>query len=298
VNEEQTVIRRRAPTTDIHGNEVQAYLIVLSGRSVGKMFKVPMGEVSMGRSLDADIRLEDEGISRMHASVLRNDDGIVMLQDNESTNGTYVNGAKVAEVELSDGDRIQVGSVTILKFSYQDSLEEQFQQQLYESATRDPLTQSYNKRFFMEQLDKDFSHTARHGQALSLVILDVDHFKILNDTHGHPAGDHVLQRMAATIMGALRTEDAFCRIGGEEFAIIMRDCAEEAATQAAERMRVLVQDTRFVYGGTELPVTVSVGVAAFDKAKHATPQDLVEQADRYLYQAKHTGRNRVCASTR
>ena len=296
MNEEQTVIRRRQPVTDIHGNEVQAYLIVLSGRSVGKMFKVPLGEVSLGRSLDADIRLEDEGISRLHARVMRNDDGVVMLRDRESTNGTYVNGAKVAEVELSDGDRIQVGSVTILKFSYQDSLEEQFQQQLYESATRDPLTQAYNKRFFTEQLDKDFSHAARHGQQLSLVILDVDHFKQLNDTHGHPAGDHVLQRMASTIMGALRTEDAFCRIGGEEFAIIMRDCGEDDAAQAAERMRALVQTTRFVYGGSDLPVTVSVGVAGFDRTVHESPRELIERADRCLYQAKHSGRNRVCAS--
>src|SRR5690606_2510180 len=148
-----------------------------------------------------EIRLEDEGVSRLHACLQREENGTVQLRDLGSTNGTYVNGIRGDDFQLRDGDRIQVGSVTILKFSYQDSLEEQFQQQLYESATRDPLTQAFNKRFFSEQLEKDFSHSARHGLALSLVILDVDQFKKLNDTHGHPAGDHVLQRMASTIMG-------------------------------------------------------------------------------------------------
>ena len=294
MNEEQTVIRRRQPIDGPASNELNAYLIVLSGRSVGKMFKVPVGEVKLGRSLDSDIRLEDEGVSRLHARMMRNDDGSVTLFDMGSTNGTYVNGTKIGEFELSDGDRIQVGSVTILKFSYQDSLEEQFQQQLYESATRDPLTQAYNKRFFGEQIEKDFRHSARHELNLSLVIMDVDHFKSVNDTHGHPAGDHVLQRLAATVMGSLRAEDAFCRLGGEEFGIIMRDCAGPEATLLAERMRELVQQTRFVYGGTELPITMSLGVATFDPNRHRDSADLIEEADRFLYEAKRSGRNRVC----
>lgn len=273
---------------------MHAYLIVLSGRSVGKMYKLPIGEHHLGRSVDAEIRLDDEGVSRLHAKMVRGDDGIVELVDLESTNGTYVNGAKIRNFTLSDGDRIQVGSVTILKFSYQDSLEEQFQQQLYESATRDPLTQAYNKRFFNEQLDKDFSHAQRHHLPLSLLMLDVDHFKRVNDTHGHPAGDHVLQRMAATIMGSLRTEDAFCRIGGEEFAIIMRDCSSAEANQLAERLRRLVGSTHFVYGGVTLPVTISLGVSSLDRNRHDAAATLVEEADQCLYEAKRTGRNRVC----
>jgi diguanylate cyclase (GGDEF)-like protein len=293
VNEEQTVIRRRQPVEGWSSNEVNAYLIVLSGRSVGKMFKVPVGEVNLGRSLEADVRLEDEGVSRNHASMERRDDGTVVLHDRGSTNGTYVNGTRVSQMELSDGDRIQVGSVTILKFSYQDSLEEQFQQQLYESATRDPLTQAYNKRFFTEQMEKDFRHAARHGLALSLVIMDVDHFKRINDTHGHPAGDHVLQRLAAAVMGSLRAEDAFCRMGGEEFCIIMRDCDGAEAMVLADRLRALIEATRFVYSGKEIPVTMSLGVATFDPQRHRSGNDLVEEADQNLYQAKRGGRNRV-----
>jgi len=293
VNEEQTVIHKRMPVGGAP-RERNAYLIVLSGRAVGQMFKLTQGEHVLGRSADADIRLDDEGVSRLHAKMRRRSDGTVEVSDLDSTNGTYVNGAQIRHFTLSDGDRIQIGSVTILKFSYQDSLEEQFQQQLRESAIRDPLTQAYNKRFFNEQLEKDFSHAQRHRLPLSLIMLDVDHFKSINDTHGHPAGDHVLQRLAATIMASLRTEDAFSRVGGEEFAVIMRDCTEPEAMQLAERLRRLVASTQFVYGGKTLPVTISLGVSSFDPARHPRITELVEEADRCLYEAKRRGRNRAC----
>ncbi len=295
MNEEQTVIRRRLPPPS--SDERNAFVIVLSGRSVGKMFKLPAGEVTLGRSLDADIRLEDEGVSRLHLKLHRDPEGNVELIDLDSTNGSYVNSQRVHRQDLADGDRIQLGSVTILKFSFQDSLEEQFQQQLYESATRDPLTQAYNKRYFDEQLAKDFSHAQRHELELSLIILDVDHFKRVNDEHGHPAGDHVLQRLAACIMGSLRTEDAFCRIGGEEFAIIARDATILHGTQLAERVRRLVETTKFVYDGETLPVTISVGVASYDPAQHPEATALVEATDRLLYVAKRAGRNRVATPT-
>jgi two-component system cell cycle response regulator len=291
VSEEQTVIRRaRPPTTS---GERNAFVIVLSGRSVGKMFKLPNADVTIGRSLDAEIRLEDEGISRLHMRLSRAEDGGVLLTDLDSTNGSYVNGVRVHRHDLDDGDRIQVGSVTILKFSYQDSLEEQFQQQLYESATRDPLTQAYNKRFFDEQLLKDFSHAQRHKLSLSLLMLDVDHFKKINDEHGHPAGDHVLQRLAACIMGSLRTEDAFCRVGGEEFTVIARDSGLLHATQLGERLRRLTEATKFVYDGVTLQVTVSVGALSYVPERHETSEAMVAEVDQLLYAAKHAGRNRV-----
>src|SRR5690606_9118863 len=122
-------------------------------------------------------------------------------------------------------------------------------------------------------------------------------FKEVNDTHGHLAGDHVLQRLSALIMNALRTEDAFCRLGGEEFGLIMRDCGCQEATQLAERIRALVQQTAFVYGGKEVPVTLSLGIRSYDPAEHRCAQDLVEDADRLLYRAKREGRNRVIAET-
>lgn len=293
MNEEQTVIHKRVP---MGGSPVErnASLLVLSGRALGQLFKIPPGEVVLGRSTEADIRLDDEGVSRLHAKIRRRTDGTVEVVDLDSTNGTYVNGAQIRHFTLSDGDRIQIGSVTILQFRYQDSLEEQLQQQLRESVIRDPLTQAYNKRYFNEQLEKDFSHAQRHRLPLSLVMLDVDHFKHINDSHGHPAGDHVLQRLSATIMASLRTEDSFCRVGGEEFSVIMRDCTETEALQLAERLRRLVASTQFVYGGKVLPVTISLGVSSLDLVRHPRTIELVEEADRCLYEAKRRGRNRTC----
>lgn len=274
--------------------ERNASLLVLSGRALGQLFKILPGEMVLGRSTEAEIRLDDEGVSRLHAKIRRRSDGTVEVSDLDSTNGTYVNGAQIRHFTLSDGDRIQIGSVTILQFRYQDSLEEQLQQQLRESVIRDPLTQAYNKRYFNEQLEKDFSHALRHQLPLSLVMLDVDHFKLVNDGHGHPAGDHVLQRLSATIMASLRTEDAFCRVGGEEFSVIMRDCTGPEAMQLAERLRRLVASTQFVYGGKTLPVTISLGVASLDPVHHPRMIELVEEADRCLYEAKRRGRNRAC----
>jgi two-component system cell cycle response regulator len=293
VNEEQTVIHKRVPMGGAP-RERNASLLVLSGRALGQLFKLPPGEVVLGRSTEADIRLDDEGVSRLHAKIRRRTDGTVEVADLDSTNGTYVNGAQIRHFTLSDGDRIQIGSVTILQFRFQDSLEEQLQEQLRESVIRDPLTQAYNKRYFTEQLEKDFSHALRHHLPLSLVMLDVDHFKNINDSHGHPAGDHVLQRLSATIMATLRTEDAFCRVGGEEFAVIMRDCTEPEGLQLAERLRRLVASTQFVYGGKVLPVTVSLGVSSFDPARHPSTLELIAEADRCLYEAKRRGRNRAC----
>ena len=274
---------------------VNAYLIVLSGRSIGRMFKLDVGDYLLGRAQHVDISLEDDGVSRKHARMSRSEDGSVHLEDLNSTNGTWVNGTQVNQRELVDGDRIQVGSVTILKFSYQDHFEEKFQQQLYESVTRDALTTAYNKRVFDEQLDKSVSHSRRHGEPLSLVVLDVDHFKEINDTRGHLCGDRVLADLGSTIGGTVRNEDLFCRVGGEEFAVIMRNCTADDALRMGERLRKLVETEQFEYSGEKISLTISLGVATFDRGRHETADDLFNEADRALYAAKHQGRNRVCA---
>lgn len=276
--------------------EVAAYLIVLSGGSAGRMYKLSDREYTLGRSADVDITLNDDGISRAHARIVRRPDGSMAVVDLDSTNGTFLNGDRVADRALQDGDRLLIGPVTILKFSYQDNLEEQFQQQLYESATRDGLTKAYNRRFFVDALDKDFSHGIRHSTPLSIVMFDVDFFKRVNDTWGHAAGDYVLQTISASVQRAIRKDDLLCRVGGEEFVVLMRDTAERNACLFAERIRSLVSETEFVYEGENMPITVSLGVATLKPALHKDAQALLADADRYLYQAKHRGRNRVEAS--
>jgi diguanylate cyclase (GGDEF)-like protein len=293
VQDDKTIIRR-PPRPAEQPKEMKAYLIVLSGTLVGKMFELSGSQLVIGRATDADIRLDDDGVSRMHARMDCASGGEITLVDLESTNGTFVNGSQIRSQALRDGDRIQIGSVTVLKFSYQDSLEEQFQQQLYESATRDALTQAYNKRFFTDQLAIDYTHAIRHGLPLSLLMFDIDFFKKVNDTYGHDAGDAVLRTLATAVMDSIRNEDVYCRVGGEEFAVIMRDCDQKSAMVLGERLRALVEKTPISHGDRTLNVTISVGVATLDTTRHKRGEQLTAEADKYLYDAKRSGRNRVC----
>ncbi len=270
----------------------RAYLIVLAGSAVGEMYKITKDETIIGRGSQADIQVIDEGISRKHASIRLEGDRVV-VQDLGSTNGTYLNGEKVGVHPLQDGDKIQVGSTTILKFTFHDSLDESFQRQMYESALRDGLTKAFNKKYFLERLESEFAYALRHKTALSLVMFDIDHFKKINDTHGHLTGDHALVTLSTVISQTIRKEDVFARYGGEEFAVICRGVDLSGAHLFAERIRARVEAQRFEYNGKSLSMTVSVGVAAVADVGMREMLELVGIADDALYQAKRQGRNRV-----
>jgi len=288
---DETVVQKPAGQKD-DGSRT-ACLIVLSGQATGRLYRITDSRYLIGRGRDASIKLEEEGVSRKHAQIVRYKDDLFLLKDLGSTNGTYINGKQVKSQVLNDGDRVQVGSVCILKFSYQDDLEEQFQQQLYASATHDALTMAHNKRFFDDQLRREVSHVIRHKSSLALILLDIDHFKAVNDTHGHQAGDAVLKDVAMELSRTLRLSDTFCRIGGEEFAVILRDSTAAQARQTAERLRQLCEAKKFAYEGAELSVTISLGVAEYSAEQHENPAALVREADHHLYEAKRNGRNCV-----
>jgi diguanylate cyclase (GGDEF)-like protein len=271
----------------------EAYLIVLAGPAVGRMFQIPEGETVMGRAAAADLRLEDEGISRRHSLFSRRGGKDVWVQDLESTNGTYVNGKRVAEQRLRDGDKIQVGRTVILKFSFQDTLDEQFQRELYEGAVRDGLTRLYNQKFLRDRLQSEFAYALRHGSPLSLLLADIDYFKRVNDTYGHPVGDFVLEAMARRLSGVVRREDVLARYGGEEFAILCRETDRDSAIAFAERLRSIVAFAPFIAGNREIAITISVGLASLPSADYRDAEELLLAADRSLYRAKERGRNRV-----
>lgn len=270
----------------------RAYLIVLTGSNVGEMFRINPGESVIGRGQGVAVRLIDDGISRKHARILQAGDKVV-LEDLQSSNGTYVNGDQVSTAELRDGDKIRLGSTTVLKFSYNDHLDESFQQQMYDAALRDALTRAFNKKYFIDRLDTEIAYARRHQQALSLVMFDVDFFKRVNDTYGHIAGDYVLARLARIAASAVRTEDVFARYGGEEFGVICRGVGLANAGVLAERLRTLILANNFEHEGQRLPVTISAGVAAYPEIDAKTSVELIAAADEALYEAKRTGRNRV-----
>ena len=275
--------------------QLAAYLVVLQGTNVGEMHKLEGPEIIIGRAMSAQVRLNDDGISRRHCRILQIG-GTVTLEDLGSANGTLVNGEMVQQHPLKEGDKIRLGSTTMLKFTYQDKLDESFQQQMIDAALRDGLTRAYNKKFFLDRLDTEFAYARRHKSTLSLVMFDVDHFKRINDNFGHLAGDAVLVHLARITMATIRTEDVLARYGGEEFAVICRGTPLLNAGVLAERLRGRVQTESFECDGQRLPVAISVGVSALPESAAASGQDLVRDADAALYQAKRTGRNRVCLS--
>ena len=289
---------RMAPAQEAGPPEAQqaaACLVVLSGSNVGEMYRIEKDQVVIGRGDKVDLRLVDDGISREHVRLVK-DDGQIVLEDLGSTNGTYCNGQRVARQPLAEGDKILIGSTTILKFSYQDKLDEMFQRQMSESALRDGLTRAFNKRYFIDRIESEFQYAVRHSAPLSLIFLDIDHFKKINDQHGHQAGDQVLAQLATLVMSMLGEEEIFARYGGEEFAVVARGVELELAAALSERLRAAVEAHAFKFGETSLPVTISVGVARAPGPGMASSGDLVARADEAMYTAKRGGRNRVCTS--
>jgi diguanylate cyclase (GGDEF)-like protein len=270
----------------------RATLTVLTGSASGRMFKL-YASMTIGRSPACEIRLEDDGISRSHARV-RCEAEVATLEDLQSRNGTFVNGERIRQiVKVVDGDKIQVGRGTVLRFGFADDLDESFHESLMSSALRDGLTKLFNKRYFMDRLDSELKFAQRHETALSLLMLDIDHFKKVNDTHGHLAGDAVLAQLANVLSRAVRNEDVVARFGGEEIAIILRAIASDQAAHMAERLCKLVEGTTVESGGKRLTSTVSIGVAGFPATPAKTVAELIDAADKALYRAKHAGRNRV-----
>lgn len=275
--------------------QVAAYVVVLQGTNVGEMHKIEGPETIIGRATSAQVRLNDDGISRRHCRILQIG-GEVIIEDLGSANGTLVNGTMIQHHVLQEGDKIRLGSTTMLKFTYQDKLDESFQQQMIDAALRDGLTRAYNKKFFLDRLETEFAYARRHKSVLSLVMFDVDHFKRINDTYGHLAGDAVLVHLARITQSTIRTEDVLARYGGEEFAVICRGTPLLNAGVLGERLRSKVELEHFEYDGKKLPVTISVGVAALPESPASSALDLVRDADMALYEAKRSGRNRVCLS--
>jgi two-component system, cell cycle response regulator len=280
------------PPTQEGGKRDRAYLVVLAGASVGEMYKIESETTVIGRGQKAQVRLLDDGISREHAQLVIEGSRII-LHDLGSTNGTYCNGLKVDKKELVDGDKILVGSTTILKFTYHDNLDEIFQKQMYESALRDGLTKAFNKKYFTDRLESEFTFSTRHVTPLTLVLFDIDHFKKVNDTYGHQAGDHVLSELSTLMLASLRAEDVFARYGGEEFAVICRGSDLAQGQIVGERLRKAVEDTAFVYEGKRIPVTISLGLAVLPDPAIKDANDFVGAADAALYESKNSGRNRL-----
>ena len=298
VNEEktsETTQRLRAMDADsgLDGDSMVSYLVVLAGESVGRVIRLRNDcAVKAGRIRECELCFDCDNISREHALFEVDAKGKVIISDLGSTNGTLLNGKKIQSSPLVDGDRICMGNI-ILRYSSKDGLEFDFQKSLYHKATRDPLTNAFNKRYFMEEIKKEFAFHVRHEQPLSLMILDIDDFKKLNDLHGHVSGDLVLKSLTEQAHANLRHEDVFARFGGEEFVALFRFTKRETAISVATKLLSRVRNVEYSSDHGTFSVTFTVGVATLEENNYESPDELLMAADNNLYIGKGMGKNRV-----
>lgn len=270
-------------------------LVVLIGPTgyQGKQWTIQHGSV-IGRAVESAVFVDDRSLSRSHARIdIQGSD--VSIVDLGSTNKTLVNGQMLpalASCTLKNNDQVKTGNV-IFKYLEKGSIEAVANQALFEKASRDALTGAYSKGSLLERGPEAIKRSEVLSEPLSLIVFDIDHFKKINDTFGHPGGDLVLKDLGRVVMQKLiRSNDFFARYGGEEFVLILAGTTLKVAQEIAERIRMTVQDTNFVFDGRKISVTISLGVAAKTGAEE-TWEQLFNRADGALYHSKQNGRNRV-----
>ena len=260
---------------------------------LGKRFVLDVSPMRVGRGAENHIVLEGDSVSRKHVHFEQRGATWWAVDDN-STNGTYVNDDQIVrEQPLSNGDRIKVGP-TIFKYLSGQDVEAQYHEEIYRMTIIDGLTQAHVKRYLLEALEKEIIRARRHQRELSFMMFDIDHFKKINDDHGHLAGDFVLKELARIVQGRIRRDEVFARYGGEEFAIVLPETNLDGGRALAEGLREKVEQSRFVFQNELIKVTISVGVAELAESDR-TGTELIKRADEKLYEAKRGGRNRVVA---
>jgi len=309
-NPENASVRARLSTTD-SSNEAELSadrrpaLVFLRGELMAVPIPLERREVTLGRALDADIRVNDSRASRLHARITtEHDEGggetSYRLKDLGSTNGTILNGKAIDEALLVDGDKFVIGD-QLIRFEMLDEIDREFQQQIHRLLVHDDLTGLLTSKSFFSELRREAAHAEAESIRFCVLMMDLDHFKGVNDTYGHLVGSETLEEVGLVIKNSLRAGDVAARFGGEEFAAFLLDADYSQALVAAERVRSAIEKHEFLAvrrcsdeENRTHRMTISIGIAAFpDDARE--PIQLVDKADAALYAAKRGGRNRVCA---
>lgn len=272
------------------GHDCLVIIYSSDARQFGKRHVLGPDAVTMGRGSENTIVLENDSVSRRHCRIERRGRQYIVV-DLDSTNGTYVNDGLVTDYQLRRGDQVKVGD-SIFKFLSGSDMEAQYHETIYKMTIVDGLTGVNNKRFLMESLDREIPRARRHQRPLTLVMFDIDHFKNVNDSFGHLAGDYVLKEMAQLVKSRLRPDDVLGRYGGEEFAVLLPETNASGGVHIAEELRQLISTHPFHFEQEKMTCTVSMGIAQLED--DWVVNDFIKHADERLYAAKHGGRNRVC----
>lgn len=283
--------------------DLRPALVFLSGELIAVPIPLEREEVILGRALEADVRVNDPKVARRHARInlvfnentRRNE---YILTDFGTRSGTFVNGEKISSELLQNGDKITIGE-HILRFDLLDEIDREYQRQIHRLISHDDLTGLLSGRSFFSELRREAARAAAEKRTFCVLMMDVDHFKNVNDTYGHLTGSKTLEEIGASITGIMRSGDAASRFGGEEFAAFLLDAGVAQGLVAAERIRAAIEIQEYTIISRGRPaghhhVTISIGVSVFPDDS-TDPIELVEMADSALYRAKRAGRNRVCA---
>lgn len=283
--------------------DLRPVLVFLNGDLIAVPIPLEREEVTLGRALEADVRVNDTKVSRRHARIktVENEQtgqSEYLLTDLSSRNGTFLNGARVDRETLQNGDKITIGE-HLLRFDLLDEIDREFQLQIHRLITHDDLTGLLSSRSFFSELRRESGRAKADDREFCVLMMDVDHFKDVNDTYGHLTGSKTLEEIGMCITGNLRSGDAAARFGGEEFAAFLLDAQMAQALVAAERIRSEIERQGFSVIRQGKPsekhhVTISIGIASFP-GDSSDPIELIEMADSALYRAKREGRNRICA---
>ncbi len=286
-----TTLKKHATTLD----SAPPALVILVGPSgyTGKQWPI-MEDRVIGRAVESGIFIDDRSLSRAHAKV-EIIEGHIQIQDLGSTNKTIVNGQILipqTPMILKNNDQVKTGNV-IFKYLEKGNIEAVANQALFEKANRDALTGAYSKGALIERGPEAMKRSDVLGEALSVIVFDIDHFKKINDAFGHPGGDYVLKELGRIVSTKLiRSNDFFARYGGEEFVLILSGTTSKTAGEIAERIRLTIFQNNFEFENKKIPVAVSIGVST--KGPNDTEwAHVFDRADRALYQSKQNGRNKV-----
>ncbi|HEX2583751.1 MAG TPA: GGDEF domain-containing protein [Steroidobacteraceae bacterium] len=290
----KTRIAARTGGQTVNAEPGLACLVVLHAglqSEIGRRYVIENSALTIGRGRDNDIVLISDAVSRRHTRLeLRNND--VFVIDLQSTNGTYINedGRINGERRLNRGDLLKVGD-TIFKYLSGVDVEAQYHDMIFRMAVTDGLTSLSNRQQLDKLLTEEIQRCQRNPRPLSVLMVDIDYFKKINDEYGHLAGDSVLRGMASALSKRMRPADRLGRYGGEEFCAILPDTSLEGAAAFADGLRVLAESCVFAADEQQIKVTISIGVAEW---RHdMQPLDMYRVADEKLYAAKRNGRNRV-----
>ena len=267
-----------------------ACLVAIAGPLLGTRVELDGSPLTIGRSSESGLTIPHASVSRHHCRVLR-ENRIHILEDLGSTNKTYVNGIAISRTELVDGDRIKLGD-SVFKYFEMGSVEADYQKQLIDLAVMDELTGISNRRHFLAQIEQEIGEARRQNTSLALIICDLDHFKPINDAHGHLDGDMVLKRFAEILVEELPPLGLAGRLGGEEFGVLLPEISVSEAMAYAEQARRALENAKHQLSKAVVSITASFGVAMLNDAMHS-PSELLRSADERLYAAKAAGRNNV-----